>query len=87
MRSSALCSSAKTVVAPTSSTTALISPAIRPLSGSLALRSSASTAVAPSRPTRPGDLRDDRPCAASRPNSAPAIAITITSSGASEKIV
>ena len=87
MRSSALCSSANTVVAPTSTTTELIRPAASPRDGSLAERISPCTAIAPSRPMRPRSCPTISPCTASRPNSAPATAMTITSKGASENIV
>ena len=87
MRSSALCNSANTVVAPTSSTTPLIRPATRPRVGSLAARTSACTATAASWPMSPCNCPTISPCTASRPNSAPATAITITSRGAMENTV
>jgi hypothetical protein len=87
MRSSALCSSAKTVVAPTSSTTKLMAPAIAPREGSLALFTSPWTAMAPSAPMSPESCAAICPFTASAPNRAPATAITMTSNGASENIV
>ena len=87
MRSSELCSSPNTVVAPMISTTMLIRPATRPLAGSSALLMSPCTAIAPSRPIRPCSCVTISPCTASRPKIAPATAMTITSSGASENIV
>ena len=87
MRSSALCSSANTVVAPISTTTTLTSPATRPLLVSLAAFTRPCTTSAPSGPIRPLSCATIWPVTASRPNTAPAIAITITSSGASENTV
>ena len=87
MRSSALCSSAKTVVAPMISTTMLMLPAMSPREGELALLMSPWTAVAPSCPISPDNCAAICPCTASCPNNAPAMAMTMTSNGASENIV
>jgi len=87
MRSSAFFSSANTVVAPTTSTPTLTSPATRPLPRSLEAATRFCTSVAPSCPTRSPSWATIWPCTASRPNTAPATAITMTSSGASEKTV
>jgi len=87
MRSSALCSSANTVVAPMMSTTMLTAVATSPWVGWLALSISACTPAAPSWPIRPESWPISSPCTASRPQMKPATAITMMSSGAMENTV
>jgi len=87
MRSSEACSSAKTVVAPTnSSTTPNATAAALPPRG-LALSSRLLTAAAPLSPSRPTSWPWISPRAASSPKTVLATAITISSNGAIEKIV
>ncbi|MNN35376.1 hypothetical protein D3C81_1492260 [compost metagenome] len=87
IRSSALCSSANTVVAPINSVTVPTSAVsvLRP--GSLSARSMFSMAAAPSAPISPVNSLITAPRAASAPNTMPATEITISSSGAIENTV
>ena len=87
MRSSAPCSSAKTVVAPTSMVTTPTTVAQTLSAGSRALASRASMVAAASAPTRPASSFIRWPWAASRPSTRPATDTTMSSSGAIEKKV
>jgi hypothetical protein len=87
MRSSALCSSPSTVVAPRTSVSRPVSAARTLAAGSLALFTRPCTAMAPVSPTMPRSCSKMAPLAASAPNTRPAMAITITNRGAMEKIV
>jgi len=87
MRSIASCSSPNTVVAPNANSRKLSAPAIAPRPSSFALASNASIACAPSSPISPCNWPTISPCAASRPNTTPAIEITIMIKGAIENSV
>ena len=87
IRSSASCSSPKTVVAPISRRTTPIVVAATPSAGLLTLASRPSIALAASAPISCATWPKISPRAASSPNTRPAIATTISSSGASEKTV
>ena len=84
MRSSALCNSPNTVVAPITSSITLTTVATTPCRGTLALATSPCTAVAPSSPIRPPSWAAISPRTASSPKTEPATAITMISSGAME---
>ncbi len=87
MRSSAVCSSAKIVVAPTTRTATLTTPASIPVRGLLALLTSACTAAAPWSPITSRSCMTSSPCTAACPKKNPATAITMTSNGAIENTV
>ena len=87
MRSSALCNSAKTVVAPISSTATLTSVPMAPVDGSRTLCTMAWMALAPCSPISPRNWAKISPLAASSPKIRPASRITMNSSGAIENIV
>jgi hypothetical protein len=87
MRFSADCSSANTVVAPTSSMSEPPIVPIRPLPGWLALRTMPWTAAAASGPSDPDNSANSRPDAASSPKTNPDTAMTMSSSGAIENTV
>jgi hypothetical protein len=87
MRSSALCSSPSTVVAPSTIVTKPTIAANTLVAGRLALFTSPWIAAAPLSPTRSWSCAKIAPLAARSPNTRPATAITITSSGAMEKMV
>ena len=87
MRSSASCSSPNTELAPNSSTATPTTVAVMPSEGLLTLANIASMPVAASWPIKPCSWPNISPRAASAPNTKPAMAITINSSGAREKTV
>ncbi|MNK67666.1 hypothetical protein D3C87_870080 [compost metagenome] len=87
MRSSASCSSPKTVVAPTISNAMPTTVATMPSVGLLTACSMPCTAAAPCSPMRPESCAKISPRAASCPKTRPATAITISSSGAMENTV
>ena len=87
MRLSEFCSSAKTEVAPTSSTTVPIAAAQPPSSGRFTRLSRSSTAIAPCVPSRSESCAITSPRAACSPNTSPATLMTISSSGAIENSV
>ena len=90
MALSALCSSAKTPLAVTSSTAMLTSagtPSELWPPSSPTPRTIDCTASAPSRPTRARSCSATALCTASSPKARPAIATATTSSGASENMV
>ena len=87
IRSSALCSSPKTAVAPMINTAMPISVAAMPSVGLLTLTRMPSTALAASAPIKPRSSPNSWPRTASAPKNKPATEMTINISGASEKIV
>ncbi len=87
MRLRSSCSSANTVVAPTSSSSTPATVATTPSFGLATLCSSPSIACAALSPTSPAICETIAPCAASWPKTRPATAITISSSGATENTV
>ena len=84
MRSSAFCSSPKTVEAPVTSSAVPTIMASTPLCGLRALATSPSMARAPSAPTSAESCPKISPRAASSPKKKPATPMTIRSSGAIE---
>ena len=81
------CSWPNVVDAPKTMVTRLMIVAVTPEAGWLARSIMSSIVCAPAGPIVPWSWPTISPCAASRPNTSPAIAITSTSSGAIEKIV